>query len=130
MADWLNPVAAFEDRFREMLNGDTYNTAAARIGISRASVGAYAAGTRSPKKPVLMAMAKAYRVNPMWLLGYDVPKYKEVPASSEDLSEMQKQLMARVATLSDNEVRAVRAIVDQVLSLRDEKQDSAPQEKE
>jgi transcriptional regulator with XRE-family HTH domain len=126
MTEGLTPVAAFEDRFREMLDGDTYENAAARIGISRASVGAYATGTRSPKKPVLMAMAHAYHVNPLWLLGYDVPKYKEVPASGGDLSDMQKQLMARITTLSDDEVRAVRAIVDQVLSLREGKPDQAP----
>lgn len=112
-------VASFSERFTELLNGESYSSAAEKLSVSKATVGAWATGARSPKRPVLLTIARVYNVDPLWLLGYDTPKYKEAPGeSSEGLSEEKIWLIEAVKAMSDEEVRAVRAIVDQVLALR------------
>ena len=118
----------FSERFNILMKNTTVTQASDFLGIGKATVSSYMSGARTAKASFLQKIADAYGVDPLWLMGYDVPKYKEVPASGGDLSDMQKQLMARITTLSDDEVRAVRAIVDQVLSLREGKPDQAPPE--
>jgi transcriptional regulator with XRE-family HTH domain len=108
------------------MKNTTVTQASDFLGIGKATVSSYMSGARTAKASFLQKIADAYGVDPLWLMGYDVPKYKEVPTAGGDLSEEQKQLMARITTLSDDEVRAVRAIVDQVLSLREGKPDQAP----
>lgn len=117
--------SSFSERFKELIGEETYEKAAERLNISRSTISSYITGARSPKTPVLKNIARAYNVDPVWLLGGDVPKYKEVPASGEDLSDAQKQLMSLVATLSDEEASVLHAIADQVLSLRGGKPDPA-----
>ena len=54
-------------------------------------------------------------------MGYDVPKYKEETpdVSVEGISEDRALLIQTINQMSDEQVRALRAIADQVLSLRD-----------
>lgn len=122
----MKRTSNFTERFNILMENTTVTQASDFLGIGKATVSSYMSGARTAKASFLQKIADAYGVDPLWLMGYDVPKYKEVPASGGDLSDMQKQLMARITTLSDDEVRAVRAIVDQVLSLREGKPDQAP----
>ena len=124
----MKRTSNFSERFNILMKNTTVTQASDFLGIGKATVSSYMSGARTAKASFLQKIADAYGVDPLWLMGYDVPKYKEVPASGGDLSDMQKQLMARITTLSDDEVRAVRAIVDQVLSLREGKPDQAPPE--
>lgn len=112
--------ATFPARFEELIGGEPYRSVAEKLGISKATVGAYLNGTREPKRPVLMSIANYYGVDPVWLMGADVPKYKKsAPAESdESLSEDKRYLVDKIMSLSDEEVRRLRTIVDQVLALR------------
>jgi len=50
--------------------------------IGKSSISEYMSGRYEPKQQAVYLMAKALRVNPVWLLGYDVPaelEAKEVP---------------------------------------------------
>ena len=47
---------------------------AAQVGISKQAISSYCTGVRSPKKPTVESLSRALKVNPLWLLGYDVSK--------------------------------------------------------
>lgn len=115
-------VSTFPERFSELVEGKTVVEAGEMLGISKTTVSAYKTGQRSPKVPVLNSIAHYFHVDPLWLMGMDVPKYKEETpdVSVEGLNEDRTQLIQIINRMSDNQVRALRAIADQVLSLRDE----------
>lgn len=100
----------FPRRFDELIAGETYREVADKLGISKATVGAYLTGKREPKKPVLLSIANYYGVNPMWLMGADVEKYaenKNTPdtfVDVEGLSEDKRAMVDLVMSLSDDEV--------------------------
>lgn len=85
--------ATFPQRFRELISGESYQSIAAKLGISKSTVGSYVNGDREPKAPVLASIARAYGVSPAWLAGYDVPKYAE--DTNDDLREYLDVLRTR-----------------------------------
>lgn len=99
--------ATFPERFAELVADEPYREVAVKLNISKATVGAYLNAKREPKRPVLLSIAAYYGVDPMWLMGADVPKYKkEAPAESgEGLSESKKAVVDFVMSLSDDEAR-------------------------
>ena len=111
----------FTERFNSLMQGTTVTQASEFLGMGKATISSYMSGARVAKASFLTKIADAYGVEVLWLLGYDVPKYKEeTPAGEgEGLNEDRVYLRNRINSLSDDEVRAVRAIVDQVLSLRE-----------
>lgn len=111
-------VSTFQDRFAELIAGKTVVEAGEMLGISKTTVSAYTTGKRSPKVPVLKSIAHYFNVDPLWLMGLDVPKYKETPGKSEGLSGDKQYVIDWVMQATDEEVRALRGIVDQVLALR------------
>lgn len=73
-------VSSFPERLRIAAQGSVSLTElAAKIGLSKQAVSAYATGVRIPKQPTLVALAAALQVNVDWLRGYDVPM-REHPA--------------------------------------------------
>ena len=68
-------AALFAQRFSELTQGDTCRELAEKLGISRSAIWAYQNGTRMPKIPALGQIARAYGVDPLWLMGGDVDKY-------------------------------------------------------
>lgn len=116
----MEPVSSFQERFSELVGDQTCQSVGVLLGISKATVSAYMTGVRSPKKPVLLHIASVYNVDPVWLMGYDVPKYKETPNLSEGgLNEDQQFLIDKILHADKAELQALRAIVEQVLALRD-----------
>ena len=55
---------------------------AEEIGMSKQTISAYVTGVRSPKRPTINAMAHTLGVNPLWLMGYDAPKYQTESAKT------------------------------------------------
>ena len=111
-------VSTFADRFTELTDGKTVVEVGELLGISKATVSAYKTGVRSPKAPVLYHIANHYKVDPLWLMGMDMPKYKETPGRTEGLSEDRQHIIDWVMRATDDEVRALRTIADQLLTLR------------
>ena len=62
-----------------------------KTGISKGSISQYMSGYVEPKSDRIYLMAKALSVNPVWLMGFDVPMevYVEVSGESE-LSKMNR----------------------------------------
>lgn len=86
-------VTTFSQRFHELVDGESYQNVAARLGISKSTVGSYITGEREPKAPVLSSIARSYGVSPAWLAGYDAPKYAE--DTNDDLREYLDVLRTR-----------------------------------
>lgn len=112
-------VAEFCDRFKEITEGASYREIAAKIDMSSSAVSAYMNGQRSPKLPVVKHIAGIYGVDPIWLCGYDVPKFEA--RTQEDADSVAKYIYDHVRAMTPEQQNAVRLIVDQVLALRGDK---------
>lgn len=67
-------VSTFPERFKELTRHQTYQQVADYLGISKTTISYYMSGQRKPKQPALKFIASRYGVNPLWLLGGDVPR--------------------------------------------------------
>ena len=80
-------MSDFKTRFDILTN--EYNGSdteiAEKLSVSKQTISAWKKGARSPRKPVLNAIAAFFDVNIPWLLGMDVERtsYKPAPATPE-----------------------------------------------
>lgn len=72
----------FASRFAELTDGATCRELSDKLGISRSTVWAYQKGTRMPKVHALNQIAGVYGVDPLWLMGADVPKFAQPAAAA------------------------------------------------
>lgn len=72
----LEKVSSFQERLKIILEEKNLkcNEFAKKFGYSKQSISAYLNGTRSPKRPVIIAIAQLLNINQLWLCGYNVPK--------------------------------------------------------
>lgn len=85
-------MSVLTNRLSEALNdkGISKSELARRAGISRQVLNGYFSEKSRPSKEVIADLANTLGVNPAWLDGYDVPKYKsneqrEVDIDDEDV---------------------------------------------
>ena len=66
---------SFQQRFEKALaiTGIKPSELSEMTGISQATISQYRSGYSQPKQPRLMVIAEALGVNPVWLMGLDVP---------------------------------------------------------
>ena len=66
---------SFQQRFEKALSisGIKPSELSEMTGISQATISQYRSGYSKPKQPRLMDIAKALGMNPVWLMGLDVP---------------------------------------------------------
>lgn len=73
-------MSNFVDRFTQLTKDfakdydKTDADIAALLGVSKQTVSAWKNGTRSPKKPTIVAIANRMNVSIEWLMGLDVPR--------------------------------------------------------
>lgn len=69
-------ISTFKERFTMLCESNPKGTTslANDLHVSRQTVNAWKAGTRSPKEPTVLAIANYFRINVKWLMGFDVPK--------------------------------------------------------
>lgn len=90
-------VASLAERLSQAIKEKSSATKLADdIGMSKQAISTYTTGIRSPKRPVVQAMAEALGVNPLWLMGYDVPMHTDksdftIPPGFEPLPKMVKK---------------------------------------
>lgn len=72
-----------QERLNELFENDPRNdTAIANaLGVSKQALSMWRHGTRSPKKSVLIKIAKEYDVSIEWLMGFDVDRNTKRPTS-------------------------------------------------
>lgn len=73
----MNKIAGFPERLSEIMRDYNINMSdmAKRAGTSKQSISRYIAGDRQPKTDKVDAIAVSFGVNPLWLMGYDCPKF-------------------------------------------------------
>jgi transcriptional regulator with XRE-family HTH domain len=83
----LKRVTTIGARITAALNGRTYEEIGDPLGLSKQAISSYVTGERNPRKLTIKAMAELLSVNECWLMGYDVPKEREIkiekPAAPE-----------------------------------------------
>ncbi len=69
----------FSERLKEILyeNNENPEGLSKKINISPSSLSRYISGKMSPKITTIQVIADLYGINPVWLMGYDVPKYSD-----------------------------------------------------
>lgn len=77
-------VTTFKERFSELFDESEQTTAelAARLHVSKQTLSAWRLGVRSPKEPTIIAIARYFNVDEMWLMGFNVEKEAKHPQSA------------------------------------------------
>ena len=72
-------VATFQQRFKELCDSSpTTDTALAeKLGVSKQTISSWKSGHRSPKKPMIVSIARFFHISVDWLMGFDVPKHAQ-----------------------------------------------------
>lgn len=70
-------VDTFQGRFKSLCDSNpTTDTALAeQLGVSKQTISSWKSGHRSPKKPMIVSIARFFNVSVQWLMGFDVSKY-------------------------------------------------------
>lgn len=122
----------FVDRFAEALRvrGLKQTDISSRSGIAPGTISNYAQGKYAPKDENLRKIAAALRVNPAWLMGFDVPMSSDddllqilqdpSPAQlewleyqkSQALSDQERLLIDRYRAAGENVRRSICALLE------------------
>lgn len=72
----MKKVSTLEERLSALLDnsGVVDSAVAEAIGVSRQALSSWRTGVRSPKESAINSLADYFNVDPVWLMGYDVPQ--------------------------------------------------------
>ena len=92
-------------RIKELVDGfPNQQEFADFCGISKFSVSQYVNGTTVPGNMNAAKIAKRFSVNPLWIMGFDAPKYTDEQKERIDrYANAAKEINARSLVLSDYE---------------------------
>lgn len=102
-----------------------------KTGISKASINQYVKGIHCPENDRAMILSKELKVNPMWLMGFDVPMEEETVAKSainwdKTINSREAKLVELYGNLSPSQ----QTLVDNMLVALAEKQENHPASQE
>ncbi|KAE9633747.1 helix-turn-helix domain-containing protein [Defluviitalea raffinosedens] len=77
----------FSERLKQLMEEqkETTYTLGELLHLSAATISRYTTGEMSPKITTIQVLANHYNINPVWLMGHDVPKYLEVEHKDTEL---------------------------------------------
>ena len=84
-----------------------------KTGINKASISQYVNGSHAPSNRTAGKMAEVFKVNPVWLMGFDVSKRKEY---SEESANSDYDLSKKMSQLSSRDKEIVLNMIDFMLS--------------
>ena len=105
----MDNLYIIKDRLNEAMQkrGITAAELAKLTGLNKSSVSRYLTGENIPRSLAIGKLAQALRVNPAWVLGYDVPMDEGVPPiqiNVEKLNDANKErLQAYYQALIDSQ---------------------------
>lgn len=102
------------------------NDIAKALNVSKQTISAWRAGTRSPRAPVVEAIARYFNVSVEWLMGLDVPRGTYF-AKSDDRDRLEALhqnprlglLFDRQRHMSDEDVEFMLQMADRIMKERD-----------
>ena len=84
--------------------------------IPKSSLSLYISDAYDPKQDRLYIMAKVLNVDPVWLMGYDVPMEREKkPTDNDRLSENIKALVEFAKTVPEDKVDLVLKVMKSIV---------------
>lgn len=84
----------------EEYNETTYSMAE-RFSLSSPTISRYMSGQMAAKVTTIQLMASYFQVNPIWLMGFDVPKQEKVSITSTPIPDHKSAIMAYYNQLND-----------------------------
>lgn len=84
----------------EEYNETTYSMAE-RFSLSSPTISRYMSGQMAAKVTTIQLMASYFQVNPIWLMGFDVPKQEKVSITSTPIPDHKSAMMAYYNQLND-----------------------------
>ena len=105
-------ISTFADRLKEFMNMNDIKAIdlSNRFHVSRSTISQYVNGSVIPKRDRLVMIADALHVNPLWLMGYDVPIEVQNVATS-DLTQDERHIIKAYRNASEEIKTAVRAVL-------------------
>lgn len=102
----------FPQRLSDLMSefGETTYSVARKLGMSAATISRYMNGHMLPKLTTVYYLANIYNVNPVWLMGYDVPPSETAAAT---ITEQEKALLAFYRSASEERKQEIIQFVKQ-----------------
>lgn len=89
---------------------------AEKSGVSKSSISQYVNGSHAPSNISSGKMGKVLKVNPLWLMGFDVDMSKEISASE---AAKDFDLVYKYSMLNERDKRIVMDMIDSMLSRKE-----------
>lgn len=82
-----NKPSCSQERLKILMNHFQLNQTelSKRTDVGRSAIANYLSGLREPKQDALYKLSKPFNVNPVWLMGFDVPMFL---SKHEDINEI------------------------------------------
>lgn len=90
-----------------------------KSGVAKASISQYLSGMHAPSNISSGKMGKILNVEPMWLMGFDVPMEK-LNSPSENLTEQDVKLLKKISLLNERDRKIIIDMVDSMLKRKSE----------
>ena len=105
-------IATFAERIKEYMSRYDVKAVdlAKRFHLSRSTISQYVSGAVVPKRDRLVLIADALNIDPLWLMGYDVPIERQNVVRS-DLTQEEGQVISAYRNASDEIKTAVKAVL-------------------
>ncbi len=110
-----NPEIAKRITFILNLRGMKAQDLSYKTGINKASISQYVNGNHCPSNDKAQLMADVLKVNPLWLMGFDVPMV-ESDNSSGERTKLYNDLICRYSKLDDNAKNLVDNLIETLLN--------------
>lgn len=118
------PIQNVSQRLKELMEstGDKQIDMARKTGISKGTLTKYVNGKMGMKQSRIEQIAEIYGVDPVWLLGFDVPKKKKpyyvIEQSHKTLVREQTvrygELLAKFDKLNDSDKQIIEDMIDRL----------------
>ena len=116
-------VATFQQRFAALFEESekTITQLSKELHISNQTVSAWKTGARSPKEPTIITIARHFRVNVAWLMGFDVDKYETIEESNHIVIKNMDQFSHLLQYMTQEEYETVVTAFDMAYQRMKEK---------
>lgn len=91
-------------------------------GISKGGISNYVIGRYEPKSNIISILAEALNVDPVWLMGYDVPMERKEKKSPEEpqLTEGEKMLLDLFRRVPEDQQQLVLQMIRAALNSQEQ----------
>lgn len=114
---YQDPIESCSQRIRKALSARnmTQSELCRRTKIATSAMSEYIKGLYDPKQDKIYIMAQALNVDPVWLMGFDVPMEKDdkknLPQEDGGLTEGEKQVLELFRAIPEDQQPVVLAMI-------------------